>query len=140
MITDQSALTDIRSEWGVVHKTCDMIARNLAASSFGIGSVGPSHQYRNFGYNLCLLFAFSVLEHALLQLRDEGVFSSSKSNLGALMDAGKKALPWQNFVLVDRGRETRNDIAHKRAFIEREECWKYLAAIEAELLAWKILV
>ncbi len=140
MIRDQSALTDIRSEWAVVRETREMIARNLAASSVGIGSIGPSHQFRNLAYNLCLLFAFSVLEHALLQLRDQGVFSSSSSKLGALIVNSKNALPWQNFVLVDRGRERRNAIAHDRVFIERAECWEYLAAIEAELHAWKILV
>ena len=68
MIKDKVVLGKLRSEWKGVQETRDLIARNLAASSFGIGSIGPSHQFRNFAYNLCLLFAFSVLEHCLLQL------------------------------------------------------------------------
>ena len=94
MIQDEATLTELRSEWATVVVARNMVARNLAASSFGIGSIGPSHIFRNFAYSLCLLFAFSVLEHVLLQLRDEGAFSSKTTQLGDLMHASKDALTW----------------------------------------------
>lgn len=102
--------------------------------------MGVSHEFRNVAYSLWVLFAFSVLEHALLQLRDEGVFASRKSNLEALMLGSRAALPWQDYAIVDKARNRRNDVAHRRAMLERAESWKYVSAIERELKAWRIII
>lgn len=139
MITDPVVLADLQAAWATVRSSQDRVARNLAAGSGGIGSIGVSHEFRNLAYALCLLFAFSVLEQVLLALRDQGTFGSQRSQLGSLMAASRAVLPWHDYPLVDQGRDSRNQIAHQRALIERAETWRFIDAIEAELRAWQIV-
>ena len=140
MITDPVILADVQAAWAGVRSSKDRITRNLAAGSGGIGAIGPSHEFRNLAYALCLLFAFSVLEHALLALRDQGVFGSHRSQLGPLMAASRAVLPWQDYGFVDQGRNSRNQIAHQQVVIERAETWRFIEAIEVELRAWHIVM
>jgi hypothetical protein len=112
---------------------------NLAASHIGIGGVGTSHNFKNLTYCLWLLFAFTVLERVLLQLRREGAFTSKSSQLGHLMEGSRKALPWSDFDLVDEARDRRNDVAHRLTVLERADTWRYVDAIETELRAWAVL-
>lgn len=139
MIRDSIVLSQLRPEWQTVLKSRDFVKRQLAASSFGIGSIGPSHEFRNFAHSLNLLFAYSVLEHTLLQLRDEGTIKSKSSNLGPLMAASRSVLDWQDFSKIDAGRQRRNEMAHQQMFLERAECWEYIDSLESELKAWSIL-
>ncbi len=98
-----------------------------------------SHELRNISHNLVLLFAFSVLENVLKQLRDEGAFTERRNVLGKLMDASCSVIPWSNYNLVNDARKERNRIAHQQQIIERGKCWDYVDAIEAELVTWEIL-
>jgi len=97
----------------------------------------------NFAHSLVLLFAYSVLENVLEQLREEGMFASRSANIGPMMKASKDALPWCDYTLVDtlvdQGRERRNRIAHHREFLERAEVWRYIDGIERELIGWRVL-
>ena len=139
MITDRTALSEAQAAWTTVRASQDRVARNLAGISAGIGSIGPSHEFQNLAYALCLLFAFSVLEQVLLALRDQGTFASARSQLGSLMSASRAVLPWQDYALVDKGRKCRNRIAHQQAIGERAETWRFIDAIEAELKAWQVV-
>jgi len=139
MIKDTVSLSQIQAEWGTVRTTQEMIARNLASAHTSGGMV--SHQFMNISHNLCLLFAFSVLEHILLQLKKEGIFASSSDNLGPMMtDSHSSGFRWRDFELVVEGREKRNGIAHRRILIARGECLKYIDAIEEELITWGIVI
>ena len=138
MITDRVVLEDIRSSWNTVRISQEMIQTNLNVA-FAFGGA-QSHNFKNLAYSLILIFAFSVIEDALRQLEDQGVFSAKNRQLGTLMHASKSALPWVAFQFVDEGRERRNDVAHKREYLERADCWKYIDAIENELIAWRILL
>ena len=82
----------------------------------------------------------NILE-VLEQLYLEGNFTCSDKglNLGSLMWASKDALPWVNFIQVDKGREQRNKVAHDDLVLPRSETWEYIDAIEKELIAWKII-
>jgi hypothetical protein len=133
-------LNAIRAEWRSVESTRDFIARNLAAAHTGVGSMGVSHEFRNLTYSLWLLFAFSVLERALLELRSELIFSSKNSGLEQLMRNSQRSLRWQNYALVNIARKRRNDVAHRRTVLQRADCWKYVAALGSELRAWKIIL
>ena len=131
-------LQEISDEWSVVRATQEMIRANIVFSFVGGGYTSP--KFRNLTYSICLLFAFSVLEHVLLQFRDEGIFKCKSRQVGALMESSKDSvLSWENYDLVDEARERRNDIAHRRDWIEVSECLKYLDAIETELIAWEII-
>jgi hypothetical protein len=139
MIRDPTALADAQAEWALVRATRERIGANLAASHVGIGAMGTSHAFKNLAYTLWLLFAFSVLERVLIQLHSEGKFTSRSMQLGALMDASKSSLPWQDFALVDEARAKRNDVAHRMAVLGRGDTWRYVEAIEIELRAWAIV-
>ncbi|MDY6970370.1 MAG: hypothetical protein SVR08_17190 [Spirochaetota bacterium] len=88
---------------------------------------------------MTLLFAFSVLERTLKQLRDENVFTERLNRLKALMDSSQTNIPWQDFTLIDEAREERNKVAHDQKILERGECWRYIDGIEDELVAWKVV-
>jgi hypothetical protein len=139
MIRDPSVLAQTKSEWASVQATRQSIDANLAAGHIGLGSVGTSHAFKNLAFGLWLLFAFSVFERVLVQLRSEGVFTSKSLQLGHLMEGSKSALPWRDYALVDEARQRRNDVAHRMAVFERVDIWRYVEAIESELNAWAVL-
>ena len=137
MIHDANVLQKVRDEWKTVRATWDMVAANIVFSFAGGGYV--SHDFRCVAYSLTLLFGFTVLEHVLQQLRDEGRFSCNSFFVGKLMSASQNSLPWIDYALVDEARRRRNDIAHRQQWIEIDDCKRYLDAIESELRGWNIL-
>ena len=140
MIKDKNELEKFRKEWISVRKFQAKIQCHLnAAGMGGIGTLGSTHELRNISHNLTLLFAFSVLEKVLRQMKDEGNFVAKDNKIGTLMHSSKKVIPWANFTLIDQARDDRNKIAHYQEIFERGKCWDYLDAIEAELILWKIL-
>ena len=138
MIQDSMKLQEIRDTWVTVRIFQAKVTTNLNAAFVG-GGIPQTHEFRNLAHSLILLFAFSVLEDVLKQLKQEKVFSSGTNQLGDLMYFSKGALAWKAFALVDEGRTKRNELAHQRQLIERVDCWKYIDAIEEELVGWKIL-
>lgn len=98
-----------------------------------VGSFVP-----NAFWNLPFLLAYTVLDETLSVLRDQGEFVCNSWMLGAKMDASKVYLPWQNYDLVFKGKEARNDLAHQALVLKKRECFIYIDAIEAELRAWGI--
>ena len=137
MIKDSEVLDSIRSSWETVRISQAMVQTNLNFA-FAFGGF-QSHDFRKLCYSLVLLFAYSVLEDSLRELKQQGVFQAENLKLGTLMHSSKVSLHWLKFDLVDKGRERRNDVAHYRAYVESPECWKYIDAIEDELVAWGIL-
>ena len=139
MIRDAVILQQSRDEWGNVRLSQARVKTNLAAASRGIiGGIPVSFGFRDYCHGLTLLFGFSVLENVLRQLR-EGHFPCPGWMVGPLMTASRGVLPWVDYPLVEAAKDARNDIAHRRTTIPRAETWKYLDALEAELLAWGIL-
>ncbi|MQY66742.1 MAG: hypothetical protein GH159_00240 [Dehalococcoidia bacterium] len=99
------------------------------------------HKVADISYSLVLLFAYSVLGTVLRQLRDEEFFASPKKDnrLGVLISNSETQLPWINFGEVDEGHHKRNDVAHEDFVPSRGESWKYIDAIEKELINWQII-
>ena len=140
MIRDQNVLEEIRKEWQGVRNKQTSIFVGLAASG-GLIRLSFPHKVADISYSLVLIYAYSVLQNVLLQLRDEGHLTSLKGNnyLGALVHNSKKKLTWLNFGEVDRGHCKRNDVAHRDLVLQRGEAWKYIDAIEKELINWRII-
>lgn len=86
-----------------------------------------------------MLFAFSVFETTLKQLRDERIFNEHRNGLKALMYSSQQYIPWQDFDLIDEAREDRNKVAHDQEILERGECWRFIDGIENELVAWNVV-
>jgi hypothetical protein len=75
----------------------------------------------------------------LRALRDQGAFVTKDSRLGPLMNGSRSALPWVNWLLVDAARNERNKSVHARTYLPHARCRDYIAAIEQELVAWRVL-
>ncbi len=138
MIKDRSRLVVYQKEWNSVREFQNKIQRHLSAASTGIGGV-VSHDLRDISHNLVLLFAFSVLEDVLKQMEAEGIFNEKRNVLGKLMNSSRTVIPWSDYDLVDEAREKRNGIAHEQNLIYRVDCWKYVNAIENELVSWRLI-
>ncbi len=137
MIADPIVLQEVRDSWETVRESRNVIVGNMNSASM-VGRP-PASEFRDLCFNLLLIVAFSVIEDVLRQLRDEGKFSCKDHRLKPLMKSSRPYLPWLDFDLIDKGREHRNESAHQRVFLAHAECRKYIAAIEAELVAWGVL-
>ena len=137
MISDPIALQELKKSWNGVRELRSKVQRGVLGS-FAQGA-SAIILIADIAHNLPFIHACSVLNEALLQLRDEKHFTCKHFFLGALMDASKAQLPWADFKLVKEGVDRRNDIAHRGDIISRSECWKYIDAIERELVKWKIV-
>jgi hypothetical protein len=138
MIKNQEKLLAYQKDWNGVRGLQNRIQALLNAPLTGIGGFVP-HGLRDISHNIVLLFGFSVLEDVLKQLRDEDQFNEKSNMVGKLMFASRDFISWSDFELINEAREKRNDIAHDQKIIYRDDCWKYIDAIETELVSWGII-
>lgn len=140
MIRNPVVLQSLRAEWESVRLSQAMVKANtMAALSHGMYRFPITHSFADHCHGLTLLFAFSVFEKVLVQLRDEGCFACSSWMVGKLMAASETLLPWADYALVTSARDARNGLAHDKKTLPRTETWMYINAIEVELIAWGVL-
>ena len=138
MIKNAETLASIRESWRTVRTLEGMIRTNT--NSGAIFTLIPAATgFANIPESLLLLFAMSVLEDALRQLRDEEVFNCSRNELKQLMDASHGQLRWLNFDAVNVIRDRRNRVAHRREFLSPGQYKADIATIAQELLSWGVL-
>jgi hypothetical protein len=138
MINDSVALQECQKEWDAVRFTQEKLRANVVAS-WGMGGWALAPQVGNEIYSLLLPFGFSVLEHVLLQMKAEGLFSCGGSSLKQLMRDSRPALTWADFDAVDRGRNVRNDLIHDQKIPQHDDTFRILDEIERELIGWGVL-
>ncbi len=141
MIKDKRKLQEYQDEWKGVRSFQAKVQRHLNVPSMGLGG-SSTHELRNISHNLVLLFAFSVFENVLRQLKCEGKIETSSERLCKIMKASKSAesaVQWSNYDKIVEVHKERNNVAHEQKIIEREKCWEYIDAIESELVGWQIL-
>lgn len=129
----RGALKSLRSNWATVRASQDLIVRSLAAASGGFFSIGAPDQLRNVSHAIVLLFACSVLEQALQQLRREGGFQLRTRRLGDMLDGSRNVLPWRDLKGVCAAVTLRDEIAHRRHVPPRAETWAAMEAVERGL-------
>jgi len=135
-IADAAAVQDLRLAWEEVRTYRNIVVGNLnAASATGWGQ---SQEFRSVCFSLLLALAFSVLEAALKQMRQEGKFRSGPQ-LGAMMANSIPAVSWLDYDAIDLARDDRNDALHERRILPHTKARDHLAAIERELVAWGIV-
>jgi hypothetical protein len=137
MITDPKALQHIRDSWNTVRILEARINTTLHAGLFSL--VPTLTNFQEVPDSLLLVFAVSVLQDTLKQLRKQKVFACEGDGLERLMKASTGTLPWQNFGKIKEIKNRRNRAAHERVFLRSGQCAQYLDAIENELLAWRVL-
>ena len=137
MINDKKTRDAILENWAGVRKLrahesfCPLIP--------GSGIINAGSFMPDTFWNLPFLLAYSVLDEVLTVLRDQGEFQCKSWMLGAKIAASQAHLPWQDYDLVDEGRDARNGLAHQAVIVPKKKCFAYIDAIEAELLAWAVL-
>jgi len=137
MISSLDVLEELRNSWNGVRILRTKISTIMMVSfSQGALSVRP---LADVAHNLPLFHAYAVLNDVLLQLRDEKHFECERKFLASLLKASKTTLPWTQFDLVKEGVDRRNDIAHKGILLPSSDCWKYISAVEEELVAWNVI-
>lgn len=134
MINDQQTKLEIAQDWRVVRALCNKRYTRMLPG-FGMIAESPHNDY----YNLPLVLAYAVLDQVLNKLRDQGVFACKDKRLGPKMVASKNALQWQDYTLVDNGRDARNDLAHETKLASKVDCFRFIDAVESELKAWGII-
>ena len=135
MIRDQQTKSEIAQDWRVVRKLCESSHRQWMIPGAGmINETRPEDSY-----NLPLILAYAVLDRVLRELRDQGAFTCKTWKLGEKMAASQNALPWQDYCLVDNGRDARNNLAHQAKLLSKADCLRFIDAIESELKAWGIV-
>ncbi len=138
MIRNIAVRGEIEEDWKAVKELTKhrALQYQLPGHAF-VNTPGPPDGY----YNLPFFLAYAVLDRVLEELIDQGAFSCSgwRPQLGAKMEISKSTLPWKNFDPVAEGREARNNLAHRASLVSKEDCFKYISAIGAELVAWGVL-
>ena len=137
MIRDAEPLRTLAQEWHAVRRSQGKIQICVTASFASGAWFLP--QIRDEIYALLLPLGFSVLEHTLQQMRDEGVFVCRLSNVGSLMKSSAAAVQWANYAAVDLGRGVRNKLVHEQAVPPHSDTFRILDEIERELIGWKVL-
>jgi hypothetical protein len=136
-IKHPTLLAEVVDEWLGVRRLQTQIAGVLSAiyaSDFIL-----SLEFYNRTYALLVPLAVSVLERALVGLRDEGAFASQSSSLGALMRASRQHLPWKAFDRVEQVRGARNALVHEGHIPTYREIFQALDTLEDEWVALSIL-
>ncbi len=136
MITDQAVLQELQAAWLGVRSLRDKVQRAILGS-FAQGA-SAAILAADIAHNLPFLHACSVLNDVLQELSKEGRITCKSIFLGELMKAGK-GLPWKNRALIEQAVSRRNEVAHHAEIVPRGECWKYIDAIEAELISWGLV-
>jgi hypothetical protein len=138
LIGDFTMVEQLRSEWRTVEKTLSDIDYDYR----WVGWFGVSlrDDYAELGSALCLLFAVSIVEHALLQMREEGRFSCARSSLGELMSASRRAsVPWVDLATMNEIREQRNRLAHMGLRPKEVDSRRYISIIGRQLASWGLV-
>ncbi len=137
MIKNAAILGEIQMQWAGVLALRDKIQRHLFAGAAVGGTY--SHFAADCAHNLPFLHACSVLNEALLQMRNENVFECKSYFLGALVKAAEHQLTWVDFQAVVKMVDERNQLAHEGTLLPRGDCWRYLSVVESELRGWSII-
>ncbi len=139
MIQDSTVLKELRKDWNGVEVLRGKFVRDGFARTAGSSGAHFPFSLVNAAHTLRFIHACSVLNDALEQLRDEGHFKCHGRTLGLLVGASKD-LSWKNYSLIkDKVVKSRNGIAHDGNILGRVDCYKYIEAVEKELISWEVL-
>jgi len=139
MIRDSKIRAEIVLEWGAVKK---LSAHRALEYQLPGGPFFNEREPPDGFYNLPFFLAYAVLDKVLGELIEQDTLNCRGRRpfpLGAKMAASKNVVPWQDYGYVEAGKTARNDLAHHAKLITKAECLAYVAAIEVELVAWKVL-
>jgi len=121
VIRDTNIQKEIQRDWAGVGSLLEQFQVSAFASQIGGFSGIYPHKLLDAAQNLPFIIAFAVLNDVLEQLKNEGNFKSKNNQLGTLLNESKNVLSWCDFALIDKGRNLRNDLAHRGQILKRKE-------------------
>lgn len=135
-IHNTAVKSDIAQQWTALRTLCRASHRQSAIPGGIINETPPEEIY-----NLPFVLAYAVLDQVLGELMDQGSSPKPKGRpqLGAKMAASKAVLQWTDYDLVAKGKDVRNDLAHEAKLVAKEDCFRFIDAIEGELKAWGVI-
>jgi hypothetical protein len=139
MIANVQVLEELRQSWHGVRELRQKI--DTAVIHGVIASPGLIF-IADVPHNLPFLHACGVLNDVLEQLAQKRPFRYQGRDLGRLIAACDTVTPplsWKDLSLIKEAVSRRNDLAHHAAIVPRDDCRKYIDAIEAELVQWGIV-
>ena len=134
MIRNKKVARGLAREWETVRLTLALVKSNIN----GTYSAGGNSRFVDLSYGLILPFAFSVLQRVLIELREERIFSCDSVSMALLMQRSKASVPWVDYTTIRTGSEVTNELVQSQKIPCTAATWKYVNAIEAELVAWNI--
>ena len=137
MIMNLNSVATLQAEWDGAVRMRDRV-RHLVISTFAFDAK-KSPAFGDLLYNLPFLLAFSVLKEVLLQAREEGRFTSSRPQLGDLIDSAKNSLPWIDWQCLREAVKRRNEVMQNGRLLGDVQCLQDIAEVEAQLIAWDVI-
>ena len=138
MIRDEQILATLKEEWHALRRSQGRLQAYITASFASGAWFLP--QIADEIYALLLPFGFSVLEHVLQQMGQEGTFACRSSWLNQMMLASRTTAGlWSNYEAVDAGRQVRNKLTHEQVIPSHADTLRILDDIERELIGWNVL-
>ena len=136
MIADTQVLGDVRQSWAGVRELRQTVD---IAVPHGVLAFPVLIFIADVPYNLPFLHACGVLNDTLEQLAIEQSFAYKGRNFGPLIDASVGILPWNDLPLICVAKDRRDGLAHRGVIVQRDDCLRYIDAIEVELVHWRIV-
>lgn len=137
MIHDHQTRSAIAQDWAATRKLCAGSHRQAQIPGGSFINETPPESF----YNLPFFLAYAILDQVLGELIGQGTVQCARKRplLGDKMAASINVLPWQNYKLVETGKNARNELAHEAKLLGKSNCFVYIDAIETELKAWGVL-
>jgi hypothetical protein len=142
MITDQATIAEIKQGWSAV-KTLQNPDRSFLIPGGGYFNERTADGF----YNLPLVLAYGMLETFLAQCEVEKFITlpprKGRFSLGELLGASDPTtnsnFKWTDFASLTKGKDIRNDVAHRAKLASKQDCFKYINLIEAELQPMEVI-
>jgi hypothetical protein len=138
MIVNPHSLATVQAEWQTVIRMRDRV-QNLIFSTSALDAK-KSPAFGDILYNLPVGLAFDVLKQVLLRAKEEDLVPDSSHQLSDLLDSARTALDWIDWHSLREAVHRRAEGAQQEKLFGDRQCLKYLAIIEAQLVAWGILM
>lgn len=134
----------IQNKWNVIRVFCQNSHRQALVPGGVFINETPPDEF----YNLPFILAYEILEDVLKDFEEDEMFSlpldsngKKKKGLYYLLESSKisPSLKWIDYKTVFRGKENRDNLAHKGILLKKDECLLYINAIEKELKKWSLI-
>lgn len=139
---DKEVHASIQNDWKVIQLLCQSSHRQYQVPGGPFVNETTIDEF----YNLPFILAYALLDQVLSVFIEIGIFPPPSGKppkkgwtIGPKMETAKNHLHWQNYDLIWKGKEARDNLAHRAVLLNKKESFLYIYALEKEFSAWKLL-